>query len=169
MLHAAAVERLKSSRPHSVTNLTFHTDQGVQSHAYCGIHKAWQLRQLHPGREDVIFCFHSKGITHCNNYSSFEKECRIEPEARATINLIQSRASLREVYDRFPAVAMHGLSGIITGMLGDHTLTKPMNHFLRQRILSLCSMDRSVQGDSHVCHSTFHTRILVPRYVEVFF
>ena len=106
-LHAA-VELLKSSRKHSVTQLNCHTDQDIETHEYHGIHKAWQLGQLHSRKEDVIFYFHAKGITHRENFTSFEKVDK--NNARATMRVIQSTDLVREVFDLFPTVAKVGIS-----------------------------------------------------------
>lgn len=106
-LHAA-VEQLVSSRPHSVTQLNCHTEQDVESHEYYGIRKAWQLGKLHPGSEDVVFYFHSKGITHRDNYTAYEKFHK--KNARATTRLIESTGLVKEVFDLFPSVAKLGMS-----------------------------------------------------------
>jgi hypothetical protein len=166
-LHTA-VQQLRSSRQQSVTHLTCHTDQDIESHEYYGIHKAWQLGQLHPGNDDVIFYFHAKGITHASNYSAFENSQK--KNAQDTSRVIQSTDLVMEVFDLFPSVAKVGISyskghgwmwynywyarGSYIRQTDEPSL-EPTNRYFYETWLG-----RAYQGkrsDSRLCYSIAHT------------
>lgn len=166
-LHAA-VQLLRSSRPQSVTQLNCHTDQDVESHEYHGIHKAWELGQLHSGSEDVIFYFHSKGITHHNNYSTFERLQK--KNARETTSVIQSTSLVEEVFDLFPSVAKVGISyskghgwvwynyWYARGSYikkTDEPRLKPTDRYYYESWLGISYQGK--RSESSMCYSTSHT------------
>lgn len=105
-LHSA-LQLLRSRRSESITLLDCHTDDN-ETHEFYGIHRAWELGQLHNQREDIIFYFHAKGITHSDSYTAYENT-NIEIH-NATTRVIQGTSLVSEVYDIFPNVDKVGIS-----------------------------------------------------------
>jgi len=94
-------ERLKSAfiglsaRLSWAMNVTLecHTDL-EETYEYHGIDKAWELGQLFPKRTDIVFYFHSKGVTHASFYLTpgFAKP------------LLESVDRVEEAFNLFPTI-----------------------------------------------------------------
>jgi hypothetical protein len=68
---------------------------------YSGIRKVWDISQTCSTSQDLIFYFHSKGITHTDNYA---------PHAKEGYNNLFELPRILEVFGTFPTVDKVGYS-----------------------------------------------------------
>lgn len=65
---------------------------------YHGIQKAWQLGQLFPDQNDIVFYFHSKGLTHTTHYLT----------PGFTKPLLEGIGRVEEAFNLFPTIDKMG-------------------------------------------------------------
>jgi hypothetical protein len=83
-------------RLYPTTEVTVTTENMFE---YPGIFKVWEVAKINSSTQDLIFYFHSKGITHTKAY---------EPHARANYTNLFEIPRILEVFSTFPTVDKAG-------------------------------------------------------------
>jgi len=85
------------------TLIDCHTEKDEETFEYNGIRAVWEIGQmLHPGRDDIVFYFHSKGLTHYKTWKEYQESRRYGPDL--TENILTQVNRTYEVFDLFPEV-----------------------------------------------------------------
>ncbi len=85
----------------STTLLECHDEAERETFEYHGIHAMWETGQMNSGRDDIIFYFHSKGITHYKEWKDYEANNNLFKLTEKTLGEVDL---VFEVFDLFPEV-----------------------------------------------------------------
>ena len=92
---------LVASRNGSSTLLECHDEAERETFEYHGIHAMWEIGQVNSGRDDIVFYFHSKGLTHYKEWKDYEANDNLFKLTEKTLGEVDL---VFEVFDLFPEV-----------------------------------------------------------------
>jgi len=84
------------------TMLECHDEPDIETYEYHGIRAMWEIGQINPGRDDIVFYFHSKGLTHWDTWEEYEAHDIFH--SRLGEKTIGQVDRVYEVFDLFPRV-----------------------------------------------------------------
>jgi len=80
---------------------------------YYGIHAMWEIGQMNPHQNSIVFYFHSKGMTHWKNYQEYKQVDPFHPFlTEMTLGQVDR---VIDAFDVFPEVNKAGASGYKSG------------------------------------------------------
>ncbi|KAL7453457.1 hypothetical protein ACHAWC_005136 [Mediolabrus comicus] len=83
------------------TLLECHDEAERETFEYHGIHAMWEIGQVNSGRDDIVFYFHSKGLTHYKEWKDYEANDNLFKLTEKTLGEVDL---VFEVFDLFPEV-----------------------------------------------------------------
>jgi len=93
------------------TLIDCHDEKDEETFEYNGIRAVWEIGQmLHPGRDDIVFYFHSKGLTHYKTWGEYQLSQSDDYQPKLTENILGQVNRTYEVFDLFPEVNKVGPS-----------------------------------------------------------